>query len=417
MAKIRKKKKRKFIYNYLLILGIMSYIVLKLTSTISSSAIPLETVKYGELTESIKKRGIIIRDEKLILSKASGKINYFVKEGERVPKNEKIADIEIKEINGAMKEKLDTLDRRIEGIKINRNEEILKKDMEKIDNNIKLLKIEIKNKLINGDIENIQNSKEDLLYLIDKRSLIWGEKSIIGKNIHTLQEEKNRLENKLSGSVNNILAEETGIVSFEADGLEEVLKISSLDKLDSQYLSNIKNENIIEKKDKVEVKDAVVKIVNNHTWYVATVLEKEDKDKFKIKQRVKIMKDKDIFLGQVIYLYKDKFNKYIVVFEINEEKGDFYNQRSDDFTITYKQLNGIKIPKSAIITKGGKRGAFILSEIGNATFKELKSILGENKEYVILNYKDIKRNKINTIDLYDEIILNPRNVKEGQKIR
>lgn len=418
LTKIKKKKKRKFIYNYIVILGILIYLIFKLIANISHSAVHIEIVNYGEINESINKNGIIIRDEKLILSRSTGKINYFIKEGQRIPKNEKIADVEIKKIDSKVKEKLDTLNRRIDGVKENRDVEILRKDIDKIDNNIKLLSLEIKNKVISGNLENIQSLKEDLLYLIDKRSLIWGEKSIVGKNIKTLEEEKSILENKMSGSVNTILSDSTGIVSLNADGLEETLKFSSLDKLDSEYLSDIKNNgNIIEKKEIVQVGDEIAKIVNNHTWYIATILDKDEKDKFKINKSVKIIKDKEVFVGTPIYIYKDKFGKYIGVFEVNEEKEGFYTNRKCNIKIIYKQLNGIKITKDAIITRNGKRGVFVLSETGNATFKELKSILGENNKYVVLNYRDIKKNKINTVDLYDELILNPENIKEGQKVR
>ncbi|WP_242939066.1 HlyD family efflux transporter periplasmic adaptor subunit [Tepidibacter formicigenes] len=417
--KARKKKKKKIRFNYVIILGVFLYILFKLINNLSNFTIPIVTVEYGNLTETIEKTGVIIRNEKLIFSKASGKINYFVNEGKRIPKNEKIAEIEIKKIDSKVKEKLDTLNRRIEGIKTNRDEEILKKDIEKIDNKIKVLRSEIKNKIVDGDIENIQNLKEDLYYFIDKKSLIWGEKSIVGKNIKTLEEEKAILENKINSSVNTILADETGVISFNADGLEDILKISSLDKLDSEYLSKVKNNKneINKEKDTVEVGDPIAKIVNNHIWYIAVILDKDENDKLKINQKVKIIKDKEVFTGTVIYLYKDKLGKYIAVFEINEEKVDFYSNRVSNFKIIYKQINGIKIPKNAIITKEGKRGAYVLSETGNAIFKELKSILGENSEYVVLNYRDIKKNRIDTIDLYDELILNPKNIKEGQKIR
>ncbi|WP_242939245.1 HlyD family efflux transporter periplasmic adaptor subunit [Tepidibacter thalassicus] len=417
--KAKKKKKRKIRFNYVIILGVFIYIFLKLINNIFNSVIPIATVEYGNLAESIEKSGVIIRNEKLIFSKASGQISYFVNEGKRIPKNEKIAEIEIKKINPKLKEKLDTLNRRIEGIKINRDEEILKKDMEKINRSIHMLRSEIKNKIINKDIKNIQNLKEDLLYVIDKKSLIWGEKSIVGKNLKTLEEEKVILENKINNSINLVLADEAGVVSFNADGLEEILKVSSLDKLDSEYLLNIKNNKnkIVKDNQTVEVGNPIAKIVNNHMWYIAVVLDKNEKDKFKVNKKVKIEKGKQTFSGIVKYLYKDKLGKYIAVFEINEDKIDFYSQRVSDFKITYKRISGIKIPKNAITTKKGKKGVYVISETGNAVFKELKSILGENNEYVVLNYTDIKKNRIDTVDLYDELILNPKNIKEGQKVR
>jgi len=187
--KKRKKKRLKIKYNYLIILGVIVYIFVKLLNNMTSYTVHVETVNYGDLVESINKQGVIIKDEQVILSQADGNIDYLAQEGKRVPKNKKIAEIQKGEVDLQKKEKLDTINRRIESIKFNRNEEILKSDIQKLDVTTKRLREEIKTKIMNSDIESIQNLKDELLVAIDKKSLIRGEKSIIGKNIKSLESE------------------------------------------------------------------------------------------------------------------------------------------------------------------------------------------------------------------------------------
>ncbi|WFD09130.1 HlyD family efflux transporter periplasmic adaptor subunit [Tepidibacter hydrothermalis] len=416
--KKRKKKRLKIKYNYLIILGVIIYIVAKLLNSMTSYTVQVETVKHGDLVESINKQGVIIKDEQVILSQAQGNIDYLAQEGKRVPKNKKIAEIQKGEVDLQKKEKLDTINRRIESIKFNRNEEILKSDIQKIDVTTKRLRDEIKTNIMNSDIESIQNLKEELLVAIDKKSLIWGEKSIVGKNIKTLESEKFKIENELNSSVQSVFANESGVISFNQDEYEDVLKVSSIDHLNSQYLSTVKNkEKMIKKNDEVEVGEAIGKIINNHLWYIAVVLDEKEASHLKIGANVKVEKNEQMFNASVKNLYKDENNKNILVLEVDEEKVDFYNERICDFNIIYRKVSGIKIPKNAVVTIGGKKGVYILSETGNSVFKELKSILGENNEYIVLDYLDIKKNRIDTIDLYDELIINPKNIKEGQKIR
>lgn len=384
----------------------------------TSYTVQVETVEYGDLVECINKQGVIIKDEQVILSQAQGNIDYLVQEGKRIPKNKKIAEIQKGEVDLQKKEKLDTINRRIDSIESNRNEEILKSDIHKIDVTTNRLREEIKTKLINSDIENIQNLKEELLEAIDKKSLIWGEKSIIGKNIKTLQEEKFKIENDLNSSVKNVFAQESGVISFNQDGYEDTLKLSSIDHLNSQYLSTVKNqENRIKKNGNVDVGNQIGKIINNHIWYIASILDEQETSHIKIGANVKVSKDGQVFSANVKNLYKDENKKNILVLEVDEEKVDFYDERVSNFNIIYRQVSGIKIPKNAVVTVKEKRGVYILSETGSAVFKELKSILGEDDEYIVLDYSDIKKNRIDTIDLYDELIINPKNIKEGQKIR
>lgn len=416
--KKRKKKRLKIKYNYLIILGVIVYIFVKLLNNMTSYTVHVETVNYGDLVESINKQGVIIKDEQVILSQADGNIDYLAQEGKRVPKNKKIAEIQKGEVDLQKKEKLDTINRRIESIKFNRNEEILKSDMHKLDVTTKRLREEIKTKIMNSDIESIQNLKDELLIAIDKKSLIWGEKSIIGKNIKTLESEKFKIENELNSSVQSVFAQESGVISFNQDEYEDVLKVSSIEHLNSQYLSTVKNkENMIKKNDEVKVGEPIGKIINNHIWYIAVVLDEKESSHLKIGSNVKIGKDSQVFNARVEHLYKDENNKNILVLEVDEEKVDFYDERICDFNIIYRQVSGIKIPKNAIITVKEKKGVYILSETGSVIFKELKSILGEDDEYIVLDYLDIKKNRIDTVDLYDELIINPKNIKEGQKIR
>lgn len=416
--KKRKKKRLKIKYNYLIILGVIAYILVKLLNNMTSYTVQVETVNYGELVEFISKQGVIIKDEQVILAQADGNIDYLAQEGKRVPKNKKIAEIQKAEVDLQKKEKLDTINRRIESIKFNRNEEILKSDMQKLDVTTKRLRTEIKTNIMNSDIESIQNLKDELLVAIDKKSLIWGEKSIIGKNTKTLESEKFKIENELNSSVKSVFAQESGIISFNKDDYEDILKVSSIEHLNSQYLSTVKNkENRIKKNDEVKVGDSIGKIINNHIWHIAVVLDEKESSHLKIGANVKVRKDSQIFNARVKHLYKDENSKIILVLEVDEEKIDFYNERICDFNIIYRQVSGIKIPKNAIMTVKEKKGVYILSETGSVIFKELKSILGENSEYIVLDYLDIKKNRIDTVDLYDELIINPKNIKEGQKIR
>ena len=75
------------------------------------------------------------------------------------------------------------------------------------------------------------------------------------------------------------------------------------------------------------------------------------------------------------------------------------------------------IPKETITNKENKKGVFIVNEVGSAVFKPIDTIAGENEKYYVLRYDPNALQNSENINLYDELIVSPKNIKDGQRVR
>ena len=83
----------------------------------------------------------------------------------------------------------------------------------------------------------------------------------------------------------------------------------------------------------------------------------------------------------------------------------------------YKQIEGLKIPKSSIKIVDNKEGVYVINEENKTpTFVELKGIEYEDDSFKYINYYKNNIDGINTVDLYDKIILKPNIINTKMKI-
>ncbi|HJG97421.1 MAG TPA: hypothetical protein K8V90_09990, partial [Romboutsia timonensis] len=83
----------------------------------------------------------------------------------------------------------------------------------------------------------------------------------------------------------------------------------------------------------------------------------------------------------------------------------------------YKQIDGLKIPKQSIDEINNQKGVYVLNqETKRVNFTELKNIQYEDDEYVFIDYYKNQKEGLKTIQMYDEIIINPNVINKNIKI-
>ena len=65
----------------------------------------------------------------------------------------------------------------------------------------------------------------------------------------------------------------------------------------------------------------------------------------------------------------------------------------------------------------GKRGVYVVDEVGIASFKAINDILlsDDSNSIVSFSYDDFMDKS--KLKLYDEVVLSPKNIKNGQKVK
>lgn len=363
------------------------------------------TLKNETIQESFKKRGLIIRDEYLLNSSMSGNIKYCIKEGERVKQNDNIAYIYNENVNKDVLNKLSELQKDISNIKKG-NTNIVKSDVKNLNNNINKACNSIQKKLLNGNID-VRKDIENLSKLIEDKNYI------IGSDLNSKSLENKKLEEK---EVNSIIsknselfkAKNSGIVSYKFDGNEDKFTIDKISEIKKEDIENTqsKYENI-QQKNKVKKDETLARVIKNLKQYVAISCSEEEVKKLDVGQKIILSSEIEKINSNVYDIYKDG-KDYIVIFEISEQNVEIYDTRVKEFDIIYKSMEGLKVPKKSIISVDGKKGVYAISETGDAKFVEIKGNLYDSEEYIIIDHYKNDINGINTISIYDEIILNPK---------
>lgn len=356
----------------ILILGVFVYIVFQVGSLFISKSTETLALESEELNAKIKTKGLFIREEHIVKSTEKGVLDTIYKEGEKVKKAEDVAyvykDDKIEKINSQIK---------------NLNEEIKKSRAE------------------------LEKKSNEL------------SKDLVKNQIKTKNEQKKILEVEKEKITSCLKTDISGIISYKFDGNEEKYNLENLDKITKDDIENTSNnyEDMTKENNNIKDEEPIAKIINNYESYLAICVDKEQAKNFKLGNNIKISSNNLQLDAKVYKIYKSESN-IVIIFKITNQNIGIYDTRVEEFDIIYKQMEGLKIPKSSIKKVGNKKGVYSVNEqTQDIEFIELKGIGYENDEFVFIDYYTNNIQGIETVSLYDEIILKPNNINKNIKIK
>lgn len=406
---------KKIRYSNLFILGIFVYIIFYSISSIVGKNIHTKVLESEMTDMKISRKCLIIRDEYLLKSDTNGEVNLLVDEGERVTKLQEVANV-YSNVDRNIDASISSLDEEIEKLK-NGEINLSKKEISKFNEKIERLYDEIQIDLLVSDYSNIKEDKEILEnYLSDKNKLL--NNGIDSIKLASKEEQKKILEKQRLNNVFSYYSSMSGIISFKFDGKEEKYNFSNLHKISKSDIEkeNNKYEDVSSKLKKVKDGSVLLRIINNYDAYIVTYVSEDESKNFKKNQSIKLDSSDNEIEATVYDVYEDNDN-FIAIFKINNQNMGIYDTRVKEFDIIYKQVEGLKIPKSSIKTVNNKEGVYIINEENKTpVFVELKGIEYEDDNFKYINHYKNNISGVDTVDLYDKIILKPNIINTKMKI-
>ena len=407
-------KRRKIKYSKVFLIGIFAYIIINGITVFIGKNIDTLVVSNEKIEEYITTKGLLIRDEYIINSTMTGNIEAYFKEGDKVKNLDKVAYVYNNNIDEANFKELESLEKEVIQIEEGQSS-IIKADVDKVNKKIEKNKDNIQTKLIQGKLGISKEVVELEEHIKDKNKLL--KSDLNSKPIINKKEEINKLNNKIEKNSDILQTNKSGIISYKFDGNESKYNIGNISELtidDIEYTENeyidILNEGVIKQGQ------PIARIINNIKQYLAIVVEENEIMNFKENNSV-IIRDKNNQINAKVHNIYTKNDKNVVVFEISEQNIEINDTRVAEFDIIYKSIEGIKIPKSSIVKKDNVEGVYIVSETGSAKFIEIKGTSYENEEFIVIDYYKNEIEGVKTIDIYDEIILEPKKVKNGFAVK
>lgn len=320
---VKYKKRRNINVGVLIFACIFIYFVIYVAMFLTRDRISLYEVVYGQTAESSNKyyEGLIVRDETVFSAPNAGYLNCFVRDGEKVAVGSTVYTIDE---NGKITELL---------------EETLAETDTLTDENYASIKNMISNFSINFK-DNTFSSVYDFKVDIDAALLEYINLNAINDIIGSMSSENLAL-------FKMIKAEKSGIITYSIDGYEE----KTVDSLISRdFNKDGYNKTVHKSNDLVAAGNPIYKTINSETWDIIIPLSEDDVRKYAEDTRIKIRFEEDglTTVGdfEIKYISGQAYGRIT----LEQYMVRYVSERFVNIQIVEKPIEGLKIPKTALVT-------------------------------------------------------------------
>lgn len=419
----KNKKRKKFSFNIdklvmiFILISLFFYLGVNVYTDINTSKIQTEIIDVGEVRNAVNKKLVIIRDEKVFTAPSEGYYELIYPEGERVKKGVAIGKTKNQNSTDNYRYLLELIDTRIKSIETNTAIVVSENELNKINNRLDYLYKEVQNRISLGEISYIDTLKKEIQNLNNKKQYLMNEESGEGKSFEELKAEKKEIEGILKAQNTIVYSNYIGILSPFYDGYEEELNFGELKNLTVSDIEKIKDAPPIDYSVLKNKGEPLGRIVNNNKWYFVCEVTKEDIEYIQSEKPVNIIIEDKVVKAYLEDFHKGSDDKYLGYFRVQDESFTFYENRVYFGEVEYQFEKGLKIPLTALTSKGQTMGIYTIDRTGSVVFKKIDNIACKNDEYFVLPYEVSYTKSSEKINLYDEVIINPEGIKEGQKVK
>lgn len=361
---------------------------------------PVEEIFYN----SVAMNSALIKTEEVY---QAGRNSYFTtqaKEGEKVKRGLENLSV-TKSANDLIDKKIDAINKRLKDLDYDTSgeESIDQKTMNK---KIKALQISINQKRYE-DLSQILNSAEDEE---DKYY-----ESIKNYSIDKLLEMKDELNESKRSEAPAVKVSMSGIVSYFIDGLEDKYTNENFDALfEKDLIEDSKSYSLNQGKSNDNFK-----ILDNFSMNILAFSDDKKLEDVKVNDVVLIEWDLTGTKTYARVLKKEKSgDTYKFLLNIRERISELYKDRFSKMEIIFDEYKTFKLPKSALVDKGSEKGVYI-KDIDNTIRYKRVLLVGSDRDNIYVMRTDdnglmkYKKLKFKSIKYYDEVVVFPSTVKEG----
>lgn len=385
--------------------------------------IETQMVKYDSMEDTIATQCVLIKNEWATVLPPGTAADYKANEGDRVAIGKPL--LKISKNDGADENislKIDKINERIEEIKkAEANNNFFAADKQKIDTNIQTGVNDIKTITETGNFSKLEQVKNELAANVYKKSLVYGTASFSGQNLEGLLKEKATLEQIQKNNLNVVYARTSGLVSYELDGYEEVLKPENIQALKAGSIQEIFKAAGEKSKKKKEDKIEGVKIVDNFEWYIAALIPKNMLSKDDLGKSISVrFKDQNntVVKGVLAKLDETGTQSTLIVVKTDEQMKDLQRIRIANVDMITRYNEGLIVPTKCIIDKEGLKGIFI-ERSGMARFVPIKIVTSSEEGTMVENLEKGDKgydSKNYILKPYDRVITSVNKIKEDQML-
>ena len=360
-----------------------------------------DTIKYGKVTTWDQCEGLVIRKEKAYTAPEFGKVEFFVSKGQLVNKDELLAVVYKDGYDDKLMDSLYNTKQKIWDYQ-NKNlvQEIMDSDFDKIEEDIDSIVYTMQYSIQKDELHNMEKYENQLRGLLDRKKEILDKKESASKYLEQLYRQEEEIENKLKEWKVEITAPESGIISFELDGLENIITPKDIDYFTAeQYLTFIDYEPLELDKENTHVDVPLYKIVVPDKWYIVSLIPHknifyEQGDTLSLK----IPGLSEEIISATVYKVDFLKDSTLVILEMIENIESVIEARTIHIEMGIL-AEGLMVPTDAITNKDNRTGVRV-ERNGDINFVEVK-VKAVDDEWAIIE----KINDYDALELNDSVII------------
>ena len=391
------------------------------------ATIETDRVTLIERQDNIETNGYIFRNEDVIF--AGNKVNYLIDNGEKVSKNQAIAQLNVNSYDLSLRTRIDELDKKIAILeRSNINLTYVKTTPEKLEKDSHELYLGMIHSIQDGKIKSVAESRDELLITLNKKQLMTQEITAaeFERLISLCKTERDQLQSQIaasSASGSYIYSDLSGIFYSSADGYENFFTADALKDLNLEKLREL----IAKEPDNSIVDNAMGKIANNYEWYLVCIVPRKEGVEYNEEEKYSIIypfsSNKSVESVLTKKIESVNSDEVMLVFRTMRMPEGFDFSRKQTIRLVFNELNGIKIPEEAVrvvTDEDGteKQGVYVLN--GNVVmFKELPEneyIDKYDGYYVYLEPSERTLENTGTLQLHEEIVTAGKDIYDGKTL-
>lgn len=365
----------------------------------------------GSIEETVSTRGVVIREEEIVLKASNVIVSSVAQDGERVAKGEKLADLYYGLVTPEIQQKLREVNEKLSGL------QTLKEgggqhSVNSIDGMLKSYSLEIVDAAHKKNGSSLNKIRSQIEEVMNRKIL--SDKENAEAVISNLKSRQAELESQVSGEKQEAYATSAGMYFSSFDGYEGKIGTENIETLTPSSLKTLLGTS----PDKSS-HDATMKVANGFEWYFAVPVEEEKLPSLQRKMQygydVKIrfpQFGQDSYPAQLVRISEAENGEVLAVLRCYSYCDAVYYNRFLDAELVLNEYTGLKFFKDAVKVDSEKTGVFVRNNNGLAHFKEIE-ILATDEGYVVVKEDNSKQNGLL---LYDEVVITRNSIKNGDVV-
>lgn len=363
----------------------------------------------GYINDSIISQGIVCREEIVLTKSSSGVVDYLIKDGERVSKGHKIAEVypSYEDLNNIIY--LKSRQKALDDIKV--VESYIDGNVLDISNTRKQLSSQmsqLSSLTAKEDFNHTLENLNELIVSLNKIGISTGKITDFSEAKRKIQSEIDAIQSKIPQPIDTMNSPYTGFFLRTIDGYENTATVEKF--INMSYAEGVQMINSTSEQPLSD--NEYGKIITDYRWSICTYLDKDQASRLREGKSIKISLDvnSNEYHKATVEKIIDKGEKTLVVIECTDMDSIAATTRVTDCEILFKQYDGIKIPKTAIKFDSEQTMGVYVNFSNVVKFKKISPVY-EDENYVIVPSTVSSENQVK---LYDSIIVKGRNLYDGK---